>query len=121
MYSNLRTVDGESNHFIIRSTVPLTDQQSSLVRIVESSDPRLGFYARFDYLLTFDRFRDHLSRHPDVSVTYERDGEIVEVERAGDVPGLARALPEIERRLLLFRAVDGRADERCLQGFGPVQ
>lgn len=121
MYSNLRTVDGESNHFIIRSTLPLTDQQSSLVRVVESSDPRLAFYGRFDYLLTYDRFRDHLSRHRDVSVTYERDGEVVTVERAGDVPDLARALPEVERRLLLFRAVDGRAHERCLQGFGPVQ
>ncbi len=121
MYSNLRTVDGESNHFIIRSTVPLRDQQQSLVRIVDSSDPRLGFYGQFDYLLTYERFRDHLARYPDTSVTYERDGELIEVERAGDVPGLARALPEIERRLLLFRAVDDRDRERCLQGFGPVR
>lgn len=121
MYSNLRTVDGDSNHFIIRATVPLTSQQESLVRIIDTSDPRLGFYDEFDYLLPYDRFRDHLARNPDVAVTYERDGQIFEVERAGDVPGLARAMPEIERRLLLFRAVDARDHERCLQGFGPVR
>jgi hypothetical protein len=120
MYANLRTVDGDSNHFIVRATLPLTDAQAHLVRVLFSSDLGLLYYAEARYDLTWDRFRDYLSRRPNASVTYQRRGEIVHVKRAGDVPGLAVALPEWRRRLLLHRAVDASGKERCLTGFGPA-
>jgi hypothetical protein len=120
MYANLRTVDGRSNHFLVPATLPLTDAQAHLVRILASSDPGLRYYAYDGYDLPWDRFRDYLSRHPDASVTYRRKGETVHVARAGDVAGLAVALPEWRRRLLLHRAVDASGKERCLTGFGPA-
>ena len=41
MYSNLRMVGGMSNHFIVRSSFPLSGRQADLVKIVASSDPGL--------------------------------------------------------------------------------
>lgn len=120
MYANLRTVGGESNHFLVRATLPLTSAQKDLVRVLASSDPGLRYYADAGYDLTWDRFRDYLSRRPDASVTYRYRGEIVHVARAGAVPGLAVPLPEWRRRLLLHRAVDASGTERCLTGFGPA-
>jgi len=120
MYANLRTVDGDSNHFLVRATLPLSGAQADLVRVLYSSDHGLRYYADTGYDLTWDRFRDYLSRTPDASVTYRRRGETVHVARAGDVPGLAVALPEWRRRLLLHRAVDASGKERCQTGFGPA-
>jgi hypothetical protein len=38
IYSNLVTVDGESNHLLIRSTLPLRSGHEDLAAIVESDD-----------------------------------------------------------------------------------
>ena len=51
MYANLRTVDGDSNHFVVRCTLPLTDEQADLVRIISTDDPGLALYADDDYAL----------------------------------------------------------------------
>src|SRR5690606_25004079 len=48
MYSNLSMVDGKSNHFVFRAGLPLTDEQSDVVEITSSPDPRLQFYADND-------------------------------------------------------------------------
>ena len=37
MYANLRTVDGDSNHFVVRRTLPLTDAQAEPVEIGRAS------------------------------------------------------------------------------------
>ena len=121
MYANLRTVDGDSNHFLVRGTLPLTDQHGDLVEIVRSGDPALQRYGRQDYALTFTQLRAYLSDHPEVSLVYRRGDELVSLQRAADRPELVEPLPIWREKLLLFRAVDLQSPERCVPTFGPAR
>ncbi len=113
MYGNLRTVDGDSNHIIVRRTLPLTDTQDDLVRIVESDDPGLQGYADDGFLLPWPNLQGYLAERPDTALTYERAGRTVEVARAGDVPELVDAPPEWRRKVFGFRTSDATSPERC--------
>ena len=57
MYANLRTVDGETNHYLVPRTLPLTDAQADLVEILDTDDPGLQYYRDHDYLLTWQQLR----------------------------------------------------------------
>lgn len=121
MYSNLRTVDGDSNHLLVRRTLPLTDEQSELVEIVSTSSPELRRYAQADYALTWRQLRQFLATRPDVRISYRRDGRTVSLERASDDPDLVDADPAWREKVQLFRAVDMREPERCVPAFGPAR
>ncbi len=121
MYANLRTVDGETNHLLLPTTFPLTDEQDEVVRIIESDDPVLRDYAERGYGLTPRQLRAYLSDHPDVGLTYEQGEERVEVDRAADRPELVEPVPLWVEKLLLFRAVDLGDKERCVPAFGPAR
>lgn len=120
MYSNLRMVDGASNHLVIRSSLPLAHRQADLVTIVSSDDPGLTLYAENDYLLPWDSFRSYLADHPGAAVTYERAGLRRVVARAADDPELVDAPPLLLRKLLGMRAVDGTDRNRCQNVFLPA-
>src|SRR3546814_18382523 len=77
MYANLRTVDGESNHVIVRRTLPLTDGQADVVRIVETNVSGLQRYRMTDYGLTWRQLRSYMSDHPSRSITSGRDRKSV--------------------------------------------
>jgi hypothetical protein len=121
MYANLRTVDGDSNHFVIRSTVPLTDEQADLVEIISTDDPGLAGYADNQYALTWTQLRTYLSDRPDVRITYVRGNATVSLQHASDRPELVEPVPIWREKLLLFRAVDLSSPERCRPLFGPVR
>lgn len=121
MYANLRTVDGDSNHFVIRSTLPLTDEQADLVRIISTDDPGLDRYAERRYALTWTQARIYLSEHPEVRIAYARGNEVVALRHAADRPELVEAVPLWREKLLLFRAVDLSSPERCVPVFGPAR
>jgi hypothetical protein len=121
MYSNLRTVDGESNHFVVGRSFPVTDEQEDLVEIVRSSAPELQFYADQRYGLPFLQLREFLARRPTTSITYDRGGERVTLRRASDLPELVEPVPSWREKLQVFRAVDLGSPERCQPGFGPVR
>lgn len=121
MYANLRTVDGESNHFVVRRTWPLSDAQGDLVRVVSSDDPALEVYARRGYLLAFYQLRIYLADHPDARLTFEHRGKTVALERADDRPELVEPVPSWRQKVQLFRAVDARSPERCVPTFGPAR
>ena len=119
MYSNLQTADGESNHFFVRRTLPVTDHQSDLVRIVVTDDPGLRPYiGNFD--LPFLQLRDYLSRHPDASLTYLRDGSTRSVARAADDPQLVEPVPSWQAKLFAFRSLDQQVPARCQPSFLPA-
>ncbi|MEO6628807.1 MAG: hypothetical protein ABIP03_09590, partial [Aquihabitans sp.] len=118
MYANLRTVDGDSNHLIVRRTFPLTDQQASLVRVIRSDDAALQVYADNQYALTWDQARRYLSRHRLVALTYERNGHTVELAHAQDDPAIVKPLPLWREKLQLFRSVDLTSPERCVAFWG---
>ena len=119
MYSNLQTADGESNHFLVTRTLPLTDFQSDLVRIKATDDDGLEQYVgQFD--LPFLQLRDYLSRHPDVSLTYIRGGVEHSVARADDDPALVEPVPSWESKLFAFRSLDQESPNRCQPSFLPA-
>ncbi len=121
MYANLRTVDGDSNHLVVRRTFPLTDEQEDLVEILDTNSAALGRYAADGYALTYRQLRSYLAQHPAVRITYRRGTETVALQRADDRPELVRAPPPWREKLQLFRAVDLREPERCVPAFGAAR
>jgi hypothetical protein len=120
MYSNLRMVDGKSNHFLVRSSLPLWRRQADLVKVVASNDPGLSSYASLNYLLPWDSFTAYLAKHRDDAVIYERGGERYLVDRASDDPELVTAPPLLAQKLLALRSVDGSDKARCQDVFLPA-
>ena len=121
MYANLRTVDGDSNHLLVRRTLPLTDIQADLVRIIHTNDPGLASYEAHHYALTWFELRIYLADHPTVGLTYERHGAVVSVAHARDRPELVQPVPTWRQKVQLFRAVDLESPERCVPTFGPAR
>ncbi len=116
MYANLITVNGESNHYVIRRTLPLRDGHRDPVTIVATDDPGLRPYAEQGFLLPWPQFRSYLFRHPEVAVVYERAGARHEVGLAGEVNELAAAVPWWWR-LLPLRAIGSQHPPRCQDVF----
>lgn len=118
MYSNLVTVAGESNHLLVRSTLPLREGHQSMIRVIESSDPALAIYAEEGYLLPLPSFLAYVAERPDISVTFEREGIVYPVARVGDSvfaedgPWWWRWLP--------LRAVHAQQPARCQPAFLPA-
>ena len=119
MYANLVTTNGRSNHLLVRRTLPVRRDQERPVEILFSSDRRLGRYAAQGYLLPWPSFRAFLAAHPDVSVTYRRDGETLSLQRASDRPDLVAPVPWWWRWMPL-RAIDSRDPPRCQTAFLPA-
>jgi hypothetical protein len=114
MYSNLVTVDGRSNHFLVRRTWPLTDVQHHLVTVVDSDDPGLQQYAKQHFRLPLLQLRVYAADHPGDRLTYEVGGVVRTAPRMGDDPLLARHVSWWQAKLELFRAVDTEDPPRCL-------
>lgn len=118
MYSNLVTVDSESNHLLVRSTWPLRSGHHEMVTIVDSDDPGLQLYAEHGYLLPWPSFRIYLAERPDTSLTFERGGAETVVARAGDTD-LAAPVPWWWRWMPL-RAVHATTPQQCQPSFLPA-
>ena len=114
MYANLRTVDGDSNHFLIRATLPITDPQDDLVTVVSSSDSGLQAYANVGLLLPVRSVRAYLQDHDDVDAVLEIDGDRVVLDAGDPIPErLGPPVPEWVRRLFVLRAVSTADDVPC--------
>jgi hypothetical protein len=110
MYSNLRSEGGTTNHLIWRHPLDLANYQEDLVQIVDSSDPALKAAAKRGWPLPFFDLRRRISSlakegGKNISVSYVRNGQLVQVEKAELDPELATRPPLLERKLLLFRAI----------------
>lgn len=118
MYANLVTVAGASNHFLVRATLPLSDEHEDLVEVVSTDDPALRAYVDSGWALVRSRVLDHLADHPDAEVTVRPPGsEVTEVLRGSEA---GRPLPVLVEKFLLFRAVDLRDPPRCQTAWLPV-
>lgn len=113
MYSNLRTVDGQTNHLVLGRTLPLTDLQSDTVEILTTSDPELDDMVGSQYVLVATEFEEYLDTHPGVTLTYRRDGRVR--EHPGDVDIASPS--QVSRRLQAFRPIDVSGSERCVPVF----
>jgi hypothetical protein len=121
MYGNLRTVDGRSNHLVVRRTLPLTNVQSDLITIVASDDPALEWYAINRYALPKLTLRAYASSHRDASLTFVEHGRTIAVAHLSDRPDLVRPVPLLQEKFQLFRAVDLDRWPRCQEYFGPLR
>lgn len=117
MYSNLRTVDGESNHLLVPATLDVTGAQGDRVTVLASSDAELAGLGERGYTMVWSEFNEWASVNPDASVTYRRGGELHEVARVGDAAALGSGVSALSRRLQPFRVVDESGVERCLTHF----
>jgi hypothetical protein len=105
MFSNLRTEQGKSNHFLIRKVLHLDGYADDVVTILHSSDPKMQWYADNGFGITFFELRSYASKHKDISLRYLRSGIRYELTFAGDDPELATPIPILQRKLLGFRPV----------------
>lgn len=112
-YSNLRTVDGDTNHLVLPRTLPVSEEQADLVEILDTNDPMLALYRASDLALTWDRLRAHLHDRPGVAITYRRGSKLVALARASDEPELVAPLPLAQEKLLPFTPVDLAEPEPC--------
>ena len=121
MYANLRTAGGESNHLLVRRTLPITAPQDDLVAVVDTDDPRLAAYRDLGFLLPVRTLRAYLQDRGDVSAVLDVGGERVVVSPGQAVPGrLGPPVPEWVERLFVLRAVDAGEPERCQTAFLPA-
>jgi hypothetical protein len=116
MYANLLTAGGESNHFLVRRTVPLRDGYTNPVEILDSSDAGLLLYRDAGYLIAYPQFRRYLADRPEVSIDYRRGEATYSVARAGDEHSLGAPTPWWWRYFPL-RAIDTQRPPRCQDVF----
>lgn len=109
MYANLVTAAGESNHLVIRRTLPLTDVNASAVEIVATDDPGLAAYVGSGWAVPERNLRHYLADRPEATVTFRRDG----VDRTVSGAEIGERLPLWAEKLQLFRSVDLRRPPRC--------
>jgi hypothetical protein len=113
MFSNLRTEQDRSNHFLIRHVLHLNGLADDVVTILHSSDPRIQHYADDGFGITLFELRSYVSTHKEISLSYVRNGVRHDLARAGDDPELARPIPVLQRKLLSFRPVTLRDAVGC--------
>lgn len=116
MYANLLTAAGESNHLLVRETMPLRSGYEDPVAIVDSSDQGLVGYREAGYLIAYPEFRRYLVARPEVSVTFSRAGVLYSTPRVGDDAALSAPVPAWWRYFPL-RAIDTQRPPRCQDVF----
>lgn len=121
MYSNLRTVAGQTNHLLLPGTLDLTHAQRDLVTVLSSTDPTLQRLHDEDYGLTFSEFRNYAHRFPDSAVTYRWQGRVHHAARLGDDPVVGGPVNVAAQKLISFRVVDLHAAQRCQPTFSPAR
>lgn len=106
MFSNLRTENGNSNHFFIPADIQIFDYQKDLVEITSTSDPALLIYAQSHRLLTLFDLNKRISTTYPEYVHYTYKGKTYEyVAGQSDPMGLEKRPPYILRKLLRFRTI----------------
>lgn len=116
MYSNLAVVNGQSNHLLVRSGVPLRDAHRDLVEVLRSTDPGLALYVGSGWLLPEENLFDHLADQPAATVEY-RQGDSIETLAGAEVE--RRSL--VARKFVTLRAIDSREPARCKTVWFPAR
>jgi len=120
MYSNLRIVEGRTNHLIVPFSIPIGNRHFGLVRILSSNDPALALYATAGYDLPWDSFRIYLWKHPGATVRFRRLGEEFQIQSGLDSAPAPPAPVVLWDKLLPLRAIDQQALPRCQDVFFPA-
>lgn len=105
MFSNLVTEGDSPNHLIVPASLRLFGMQDDVVRIVDSSHPRIRRYAERRRPLVYYSFQRLVGAYPSASVTYERNGRRYDVPRVGDDPEFSRSTHPLIAKTFNFRVV----------------
>jgi hypothetical protein len=124
MYSNLRVVDGDSNHLIVRRA--LSDAEPSYVTInAVDEGSGLQFYVDRNLMVPTENLDRHLAEHLDENPMIVLDGASVPARSAGYGEGteggvFASVTSVISHKLLFRRAVHQGDETACLRAWGPI-
>ena len=118
MYSNLSTEGGRSNHVLVPPALQVFSYQRDLVRVVESSAPRLQRVGEDGLVIPYAELRAILSEEvsragPAVSVSYVRDGKRHDVGAAERDATLGLPASPLAVKFLRFRAIESSGPRRC--------
>ena len=105
MYSNLRTEGGQTNHWLMPTSMQIWDYQRDLVKVQRTSAGRLRRWANRGYQLPYYEFRAWIREYPRASITYERNGVTTTLRRVQSDPELMRPDNPLLRKVLKFRPV----------------
>ena len=110
MFSNLRTELGESNHLFL-PRLGMFNLQDDFVTIVDAEDPYLAGFVGSDQRLHMSTVRIRLEQDPEQSIHLVRGEQVMEVDRAADVPELSPSWAE--RHLLNYRPWHTSGNQPC--------
>ena len=105
MYSNLAIVNGDSNHLLIRSGLPIFGGHGDLVEILSSDDPGLARYVGSDWRLADRALDGYLADNREANAEV-RQRDTVLLRDASDQNVFVR-------KLLVLRAVDASSPADC--------
>ena len=103
MYSNLSISNGTTNHLLI-PRIPISDMADDVVTVISSSNQRVASFPQRGLKITWHELRREMADTPLANIVYERNGEVISLERANEDPELV-SLDPILHRLLGFRPV----------------
>lgn len=112
MYSNLNTFGSQSNHFILPRLAAGHGLHDDLVTIVRAPNEDLDVLRRRGLRITWHELRRHMNRNPTASISYIRDGDLYEYERADENSELIQLDPVLHK--LVGHRPDDRHSPRCL-------
>lgn len=118
MFSNLRTEDGRSNHFLLAGVPQIWGYQRDIVAIVRSDNQALDRLRQNDLEIPYFQFQSILLRtEGDLDVVYRRNGELKRLKReTGRLSGASDALDpgsHLLRKWLRFRPFDSGPQMEC--------
>lgn len=108
MYSNLRVVNGQSNHWLVPALGRAATPSTAVPVADPVDDPILAYYAERDLLVPVE----NLNRHVDRGSAY---GSVLNTAPSDGSPA-----DYLRFKLAFRRSVDGSGDDRCIRAWGPL-
>ncbi len=112
MFSNLKTEDGISNHYLVPASIQLFNYQKDVVDVVSSSDPNLQKIATANLSLVWFEFQNYLNDHHPTEVQYLRNGKL-NVYRKDDQATHPTRSNYIIAKLMKFRSFNKEGAQPC--------
>jgi hypothetical protein len=120
MYSNLRIIDGESNHLLVPA-LPLGLDRPLAAVVDPPAGSELAYYDAAGMVVPMENLERYATARPEEAVVARVGEAPARLVIPGAEPGLVgRLVGELEHKLAFRRAVDGAEPARCLRSWGPI-
>jgi hypothetical protein len=112
MFSNLKTENGSTNHFVMPASFQVFNYQKDVVDVVSSSDPNLQKLANANLSMVWFEFKNYLNEHRPAEVIYIRNGT-TEIYRKDDKSTHPGKNNYALAKLMKFRAFNKDGAQPC--------